>query len=87
VCCCATAFHAQNAKGVGDRELLLSVARTALRTKVEAELADKLATMVVDGIVPFFDMMCTWSHDGRCVQAFCWCAVMVNPSICSWSRF
>lgn len=34
-----------------DRELLLSVARTALRTKVEVELADKLATMVVEGIL------------------------------------
>ncbi len=36
---------------VGDRELLLSVARTSLRTKVEAELADKLAAMVVEAIV------------------------------------
>lgn len=36
---------------VGDRELLLSVARTSLRTKVEAELADKLATMVVEAIL------------------------------------
>jgi T-complex protein 1 subunit zeta len=34
-----------------DKEMLLSVARTSLRTKVEAELADKLAVMVVEGIM------------------------------------
>jgi T-complex protein 1 subunit zeta len=31
-----------------DREVLLSVAKTSLRTKVHEELADKLATIVVD---------------------------------------
>lgn len=33
-----------------DRELLISVAKTALRTKVNIELADQLADICVDGI-------------------------------------
>lgn len=34
-----------------DRELLLCVARTALRTKLREELADKLTTIVVDAVL------------------------------------
>eukprot|EP01104_Vermistella_antarctica_P015805 TRINITY_DN525_c0_g1_i1.p1 TRINITY_DN525_c0_g1~~TRINITY_DN525_c0_g1_i1.p1 ORF type:complete len:584 (+),score=188.01 TRINITY_DN525_c0_g1_i1:167-1753(+) len=36
---------------VNDRELLLSVARTSLRTKVMPELADKLTDIVVDAVL------------------------------------
>eukprot|EP01098_Paradermamoeba_levis_P013488 TRINITY_DN615_c0_g1_i2.p1 TRINITY_DN615_c0_g1~~TRINITY_DN615_c0_g1_i2.p1 ORF type:complete len:265 (-),score=83.91 TRINITY_DN615_c0_g1_i2:424-1155(-) len=38
-------------KDVQDRELLHSVARTSLRTKVEPELADSLTEMIVDSIL------------------------------------
>ena len=34
-----------------DREMLLCVARTALRTKLREELADKLTTIVVDAVL------------------------------------